>query len=68
MVVVDDPLEEVEDVSFNRGSLLAMQQSLQGSPEEEEESDEESSEEGESEEEESEEEESEEEESEEEEV
>ena len=55
VVVVDDPLEEVEDVSLlTADQLLAMQQSLQGSPEEEEES-EESSEEGESEEEESEE-------------
>ena len=62
VVVVDDPLEEVEDVSLlTADQLLAMQQSLQGSPEEEEESEEESSEEGESEEE-SEEEESEEEE------
>ena len=67
MVVVDDPLEDVEDVSLlTADQLLSMQQSLQGSPEEEEEeSEEESSEEGESEEE-SEEEESEEEESEEE--
>ncbi len=61
VVVVDDPLEEVEDVSLlTADQLLSMQQSLQGSPEEEEEeSEEESSEEGESEEEESEEEESE---------
>ena len=68
IVVVDDPLEDVEDVSLlTADQLLSMQQSLQGSPEEEEEeSEEESSEEGESEEEESEEEESEEEESEEE--
>ena len=67
IVVVDDPLEDVEDVSLlTADQLLSMQQSLQGSPEEEEEeSEEESSEEGESEEE-SEEEESEEEESEEE--
>ena len=68
IVVVDDPLEDVEDVSLlTADQLLSMQQSLQGSPEEEEEeSEEESSEEGESEEEESEEEESEEEDSEEE--
>jgi hypothetical protein len=52
VVVVDDPLEDVEDVSLlTAEQLLSMQQSLQGSPEEEEESEEESSEEGESEEE-----------------
>ena len=66
VVVVDDPLEDVEDVSLlTAEQLLAMQESLQGSPEEEE-SEEESSEEGEAEEEQTEEEESEEEESEEE--
>ena len=66
VVVVDDPLEDVEDVSLlTADQLLAMQESLQGSPEEEdEETEEETSEESESEE--SEEEESEEESSEEE--
>ncbi len=61
VVLVDDPLEDVEDVSLlTAEQLLAMQESLQGSPEEEE-SEEESSEEGEAEEEQTEEEESEEE-------
>ena len=56
VVVVDDPLEDVEDVSLlTAEQLLAMQESLQGSPEEEE-SEEESSEEGEAEEEQTEEE------------
>ena len=52
IVVVDDPLEDVEDVSLlTADQLLSMQQSLQGSPEEEEEeSEEESSDEEESEE------------------
>ena len=37
VVVVDDPLEDVEDVSLlTADQLLSMQQSLQGSPEEEE--------------------------------
>ena len=50
VVVVDDPLEDVEDVSLlTAEQLLSMQESLQGSPEEEEESEEEASEEGESE-------------------
>ena len=50
VVVVDDPLEDVEDGSLlTAEQLLSMQESLQGSPEEEEESDEEASEEGESE-------------------
>ena len=61
VVVVDDQLEDVEDVSLlTAEQLLAMQESLQGSPEEEE-SEEESTEEGEAEEEQTEEEESEEE-------
>ncbi len=52
VVVVDDPLEDVEDVSLlTADQLLAMQESLQGSPEEEEEeTEEETSEESESEE------------------
>jgi hypothetical protein len=44
VVVVDDPLEDVEDVSLlTAEQLLSMQESLQGSPEEEEESEEEAS-------------------------